>query len=352
MKRIDERDIMFSRMTYEKESEEYKDYYSKNKDKEEIDIELRRKFVKEKEKAAYFDPLLSPIVDTNFEFLSDMKKYVEGTISSNKVDVEKERITHIIKGLAKDFGAVLCGTIKMKDYHFYSYRGRNNAYGEEVDIEKHPYGIVFAVEMDKDMINRAPKLPESIEVTKGYINAGVIGMVISYYLRGLGYYARNHMDGNFLSVLPLVAQDAGLGEIGRNGILITKKYGQRIRLGLVTTEMPLEEDVYNDMGINKFCEICNRCARVCPGKAIMKEEKQLIDGGLRWKIDQEKCFKIWTHLGTDCGVCMTACPFSQGMDEEDFEKLLVSQEERKRILEKYNEKLGIRTFVKESPDWF
>lgn len=351
MKRIDERDIIFSRMAYESGSEEYKDYYKKNIGKEEVDIELRRKWTEENEKTAYFDSILSPIIDGNFNFLADMKKYVEGPINPKKVDVEKDRITSILKGLAKQFGAVLCGTLKMKDYHFYSNRGRNNSYGEKVDVDKHPYGIVFAVEMEKDMINRAPKIAESIEVTKGYINAGVIGMVLSYYLRELGYKARNHMDGNYLSVLPLVAQDAGLGEIGRNGILITKKYGQRVRLGLVTTEIPLEEDSYKDMGLNKFCEICNRCAKVCPGKAINKDEKQTIDGQLRWKIDQEKCFNIWTHLGTDCGVCMTACPFSQGIEEDDFVKLLKSKEEREKILEKYNQKLGMRTFIKENPSW-
>lgn len=57
---------------------------------------------------------------------------------------------------------------------YYSHLGRHaENYGEKID-KHHKFGIVFAVEMEKEMIFRAPQLPEAIAVTKGYIAAAVM----------------------------------------------------------------------------------------------------------------------------------------------------------------------------------
>ena len=42
-------------------------------------------------------------------------------------------------------------------------------------------------------------------------------------IRRLGYPARAHIDGNYRVIAPLVARDAGLGEIGRMGLLMTPR---------------------------------------------------------------------------------------------------------------------------------
>ncbi len=350
VKRIDERDTMFARMSYQKDSEQYNDYYKRNPDKKEIDDGLRDMPHICGEGTATFHPLHSPFADAGFRFLGDMKKYVEGDVNKNKVEVEAEEISKKIKKFSKYLGAKLVGVAHMKDYHFYSYRGRNpETYGEKID-KFHKYGIVFAVEMDKDMINRAPQCEEVIAVTKGYMDAAIIGMWLSYYIRELGYEARNHMDGNYLVVAPLVAQDAGLGEIGRNGILITKEYGQRIRLGVVTTDMPLIPDKREDFGIKEFCRVCNKCPKSCPGKAIPHGDMELIDGVERWKIEQEQCYAVWRRLGTDCGVCLSTCPFSQGVSMQLIDKMKNSKESMGEILKEYKEKYGIRPYIREPLD--
>ncbi|MBS4537632.1 4Fe-4S dicluster domain-containing protein [Clostridium sp. D2Q-11] len=347
MKRIDERDTMFSRMSLEKDSEEYKYYYNKNPDKKEKDDNIRQRPQICGEGTATYDPVNSKIAEANFKFLNDIKSLSEGNPAEKEVDIDKETITKRIKGLTLHYGAKLVGVTKMKDYHWYSHRGRHKEnYGNKVDI-KHPYGIVFAVQMDKEMLNRSPQVSEIIDTSRAYVDAAVIGMQISYFIRELGYEARNHMDANYLAVLPLVAKDAGIGDIGRNGILITKEYGQMVRLGLVTTELPLLEDEYEDFGVTEFCKRCNRCMRTCPGKAIPEDMKN-IDGIERWQINQEDCYNIWRSLGTDCGICISSCPFSQGIENLDD---INSDEDIDVALRKHDEKHGIRPYIRTAPEW-
>jgi len=351
MKRIDERDTMFARMNYKKGTPQYEDYYRRNMDKKEIDDDIRNKPEICGEGTATYSPINSPIGVANFKFLNDIKHLAEGPVNLNKVEVDEEIMTRKIKGLAKHYGARLVGIAKMKDYHYYSHRGRHDeVYGQEIEIN-HPYGIVFAVEMDKDMINRSPQVSEIIETSKAYVDAAIIGMLISYYIRELGYDARNNMDANYLVVAPLVAKDAGIGDIGRNGILITKEYGSRVRLGVVTTDMPVIPDEPVNFGLRDFCSNCNRCVKTCPGKAIPIGEPKEIDGVKRWQIKQEDCYKMWRSLGTDCGICISSCPFSQGISLEAIDKIKDSTEEIDKILKEHDKKYGIRPYIKDSPEW-
>lgn len=354
MKRIDERDVMFSRATYTEGTPQYEDYYKRNPDKKDQDDLIRSKPNLCSPGTMSYDPINSPMADAPFMFLNDIRKLSEGMPNPNKVEVSPEIITKRIKGYAEFYGANLVGITKMKDYHYYSHRGRHpENYGDEVTPkDMHTYGIVFAVEMDKDMINRAPMVSEVITTSKVYVDVAIIGMVLSYYIRNLGYEARNHMDANYLVVCPLVAKDAGLGEIGRNGILTTQKYGSRVRLGVVTTNLPLIEDEPIDFGLSDFCDICNNCARTCPGKAIPKDEKPIVDGIERWQITQESCYDRWRSLGTDCGICISSCPFSQNLDfMEGIEDFTGKHDLIYSILEQYKKKFITRPYIKDAPEW-
>ena len=59
--------------------------------------------------------------------------------------------------------------------------------------------------------------------------------------------------------IPLAVQ-AGLGEVGRHSLLITREYGPRLRLGKSFTDMPLEIDEPVRLGVKEFCDICQRCS--------------------------------------------------------------------------------------------
>lgn len=337
MARIDERNIMFARMTRKKGTKEYEDYYKRHPENKEIDDAIRAMSGMNSQGSKFFDPLASPIVDATFEFLADINGLVDGGVKAEeKVEASPEAFMKKIKGVAELYGAKLTGVAELDESYYYTYRGRTDkVYGEKVEANL-PYTFVFAVEIDPNYLNTAPLLAESIGVTKGYLDAGIVGMMIAYYIKSLGYEARNHMDGNYLMVLPLAAKAAGLGDIGRHGLLVTPEYGSRIRLGAVTTNMPLLKSEPSTLNMKDFCDSCGRCAKLCPSKSISTEGQKEIDGVKRWQINQESCFTKWIDFGTDCGICIAACPFSLPMEKKDIEEYYKNPEYAKEILKKYN----------------
>ena len=59
---------------------------------------------------------------------------------------------------------------------------------------------------------------------------------------------------------------AGLGEIGYSKVFLSKKFGPRVRIGCVLTDMELEPDPIMPPGT--LCNRCLACVRQCPGQAI------------------------------------------------------------------------------------
>jgi ferredoxin len=134
---------------------------------------------------------------------------------------------------------------------------------------------------------------------------------VALLIQSLGYPARAHLDGNYRVVCPLVARDAGLGEIGRMGLLMTPELGPRVRLGVVTTDLPLiTTPRRRDPSVIDFCTRCKKCAVVCPSHAIPFDDRREIGGVRRWRIDSAACFTYWCTVGTDCGRCVRACPYA------------------------------------------
>ena len=258
------------------------------------------------------DPLKAKMVDAAFEFLAEINHLSEGKPADNKSSVDSEIISNYLKKYAGDYGADLVGITKIKADNFYSHRGRKEENYAEPAIRDHQYAIVFAVEMDKEKIDMAPAIEESIETSRIYVKAAMIGMVLSYYIRSLGYEARNHMDANYLLPLPPLAEQAGLGEMGRIGFLVTKEFGPRVRLGAVTTNLELIADVKKDLGIREFCGTCHICEKACLAQAIASGGAQKEEGRYFWQTQGEKCYEVWKRIGTDCGVCMKVCPLGNG----------------------------------------
>jgi reductive dehalogenase len=217
----------------------------------------------------------------------------------------------MVKEMALTFGALDVGICTLNAYHIYSHIGRGTGpYGAPITLD-HRYAIAFTVEMDHRIMSHAPKAPVVLESAQRYVQAAGIAIQLGYLLRSLGYPARAHIDGNYRVIAPLVARDAGLGEIGRMGILMTPKHGPRVRLGVVTTDMPLLPDRRKfDTSVLDFCQICLKCAENCPIRAIPSGDRNHTEDGLRWRIDADRCFRYWNVIGTDCGICMAVCPYS------------------------------------------
>lgn len=347
MNRVDERDTMFARANYQKGSKAYEDYYLKNPDKKSIDDSIRSRPYLCSEGTMTYNEINSPMAVSAFEFLGDIKHLCDGRPKEIKVEFNKKTITKRIKGLATHYGAKLVGITKLREYHYYTHRGRHEEdYGQQI-TNHHKYAIVFAVEMDKEMINRGPMLAEVVETSKCYVDAAVIGMILSYYIRNLGYEARNHMDSNYLLMPVRVAKDAGLGQIGRNTVLTTKEYGSRIRLGVVTTDLELETDEPIDFGLTDFCKLCNKCAYFCPSQSLSNKAEEE-----SWSIKQETCYIKWLYMGTDCGMCIAVCPFSQELETiRDTLSFKDNNDSIIKALEEYKKKFGKRPFVPGNPLW-
>jgi reductive dehalogenase len=216
-----------------------------------------------------------------------------------------------LKAWAMKMGAHSAGVTELRDYHLYSHVGRGPDYGEVVETD-HTHALALTVEMDKEMVDRAPRSPTAMESALQYVRCGVMAVQLADLIRRLGYRARAHVDGLYRVICPLVARDAGLGELGRMGLLMTPRLGPRVRIAVVTTDLALEVDPpAPDLTTVDFCIQCRKCADSCPSRALPFGPPEEDDNGvLRWKIDAEACFTLWARLGTDCARCMAVCPYS------------------------------------------
>ena len=309
-RRFDERDIIFSRRTLNPGSDLYKEYYKRNPDKEEPDRKWRVKPGLLKAGSKYYDPVLFAAAESLFDKVNRLHQKVEGKVAINVTDVDPEKMSKTLIKMVLGWGAHSMGITELKDYHVYSVGGRGDRYGE-VYYRDHRYAIVLTVEMDYSMMKSAPAAPTILESASQYLNSGTMAVQLAEFIRSLGYPARAHVDANYKVICPLVARDAGLGEIGRIGLLMTPKLGPRVRIAVVTTDMPLMPcNAKPDPTVIDYCRHCRKCARVCPGQSIPCDNEKEKDGMKRWLINAESCYTFWCVAGTDCGKCVIACPYS------------------------------------------
>jgi reductive dehalogenase len=209
------------------------------------------------------------------------------------------------------------------------------------------------MEMDLNMIAASPKAPVIVETEKKYVEIAKISVIVADHIRRMGYDARAHIAGsNYQAILPPLAWRAGLGEIGRIGILITERFGPRVRLGLVTTDLPLTPDSPRIFGVQNFCNICKKCANNCPAQAIPYEEKKEENGALKWVLNREACYRFWRKAGTDCAMCLYVCPYSKPKNWfHDSVRKLISQSSTAQRVSLWADDYfyGVRPLPKASP---
>lgn len=308
--RIDERDIMFSRRRLEPGTERFREYYEANPERKASDDTFRANPGLMARGTTAWHPLAFPAADASFTTIAHLHPFVDGDPASERTDTDAETTTRFLEHWVRKLGAVSFGVTELEDYHKYTTVGRGPDYGKPVTLD-HRYAIALTVEMDKDTIDRAPLAPTLMESAQQYMASGVIAVQVAEFIRQLGYPARAHIDGNYRVICPLVARDAGLGEIGRMGLLMTPELGPRVRIAVVTTDLPLvSSGRRRDPTVLDFCTRCRKCAGVCPSNAISFDDRSEIDGVMRWQIDSEACFTLWTVIGTDCARCMSVCPYS------------------------------------------
>lgn len=245
-------------------------------------------------------------------------------VNPNKVDVsDKAAVTRDVKAAAHLFGADLVGICKFNPIWVYSHWGDYNAFymggiaspGDPIQIPPWvKYVVVMAIEMDYASVKLTPAIQPSTEVA--YAKMAFAASSVAEYIRQSGFHAM--ACGNECALSIPLAIDAGLGELSRMGLLITEQFGPRVRLCKVFTELPLEVDSPIDIGVQDFCERCQRCAEACPGRAIMfgdRTDKAWDEGNninvLKWPIKGMNCLSWWERNRGSCEVCIRVCPFNK-----------------------------------------
>ena len=226
--------------------------------------------------------------------------------------------TSDIKKAATFLGASMVGVCKLDRDWVYStsFPLRDQKTVPNELPEAYQFAIALAVEMDYQAIRCSPSGPASVATGLGYSKMAFIAGLLAHHIRGLGYQAI--ACGNDTACSIPIAIDAGLGELARNGLLITPEFGPRVRLAKVITDMPLMPDRPIEFGVWDFCLKCEKCADKCPSKSIPygkpTDKPNNISnrqGLLRWPINAETCLAFWAKNGTDCANCIRSCPFKK-----------------------------------------
>ena len=308
--RVDERDTMFARIGREAGTPQYEEYYSRRPELKQGDDHLRAMIPLMKPGAREYDPKISRQAELYFEEIFD--------IEADPATVDKWRVrfedspdkNQTIREMVLALGAVAVGCTSLREEYIYTHKGRfAEDYGHQIRLDN-PSVIIFLVEMDFDEMKRAPRAEAIRESARQYWRAAVVARNLEAVLKAAGYAAKAHYDAHYDLILPPLAVEAGLGEVGRNNFLIANRFGSRVRIAAVTTDLLLGQDVPIYLGVDHFCSICRKCADNCPSRALSLIGREEVRGVRKWPTETEKCYAYWRQVGTDCGICMAVCPFS------------------------------------------
>lgn len=237
---------------------------------------------------------------------------------------DTHKMTAQLKRAARFYGADSVGVAELDMRWIYANRRRDL---EPIELpEGVRYAVVMAIAVDELGVATSPEVPAAAATGLGYSKMAFTASTLAEFIRNLGYIAIPAGNGLGLSV-PL-AIDAGLGQLGRNGLLITPEYGSCIKLCKVLTDLPLEPDRPIDFSVTDYCKGCSLCAEACEVGAITNAPEPSWEpacssnnpGVLKWYVDAEKCYQFWCDNGADCSTCIAVCPFSKGPVEASSEQ--------------------------------
>ena len=175
--------------------------------------------------------------------------------------------------------------------------------------------------------NRLPVKPPKTQYKRGKITPNSWGLDYHYVLqdklnrlaKGIEELTENFEYKGMVDTGALVdtavAKRAGIGFIGKNGLVISKEFGSYMYLGELITNLEIEPDQEVDYG----CGDCTRCLEACPtscliGDGTMNARRclsfQTQDKGM---MDMEFRKKIKTVI-YGCDICQICCPYNRGID--------------------------------------
>jgi epoxyqueuosine reductase QueG len=200
-------------------------------------------------------------------------------------------------------------------------------FGDMSGLAHLPRAVVIAVRHSPEVFASAEEMP-TYAYYQEYLSLNErldeIAGSIAEVLRDAGYAAQvNPATQRQLDYATLAAPfphktaatRAGLGWIGKSGLLVTRELGPAVRLSSVLTAAPL---VSGAPITESECGECTACEEACPGGAI---------SGLEWRagMAREEFFDAFACARaararaqargieqTVCGICMLVCPKRRG----------------------------------------
>ena len=188
---------------------------------------------------------------------------------------------------------------------------------------EYPFAICFTIRRDDAVVDELPndemwrQVNASLTEKTRYLYQVMKGILESWEYRYSQIPSTTRKDelpdpGEMLPQ-KTVATLSGLGWIGRSTLLISPRFGPRIRIGALLTTMPLK---VNTPVVQSHCKDCNACVDACPVNAIK---------GNVWSqatprseiIHISLCYEyMWRDKATlgrrqDCGICLKVCPAGQ-----------------------------------------
>ncbi|MEF9960726.1 MAG: tRNA epoxyqueuosine(34) reductase QueG [Niameybacter sp.] len=166
-------------------------------------------------------------------------------------------------------------------------------------------------------------------VVKHYLNE------ICTYIQSLGGQAIGLVDSNALPER-YIAYLAGIGFIGRNNMIITKKYGSYVFLGEIITDLEIsckDQRRFEEISEYAECGSCERCLGACPTRSINKASINpniCLSYITQKKAINEKEIKLLKGNVFGCDFCQLGCPYNEeALDSplEPFQTLAYMQEE-------------------------
>ncbi len=245
---------------------------------------------------------------------------VSGLIEiGDKMQLEKQ-----IKEIAFEHGWDYCGFADLTKYHLYM-EGFCGAF-----IRQFPRAVSLVIRLSDAVVDAIEGQEQDKILSFHYYNYYAVDYLqdtgavkIAHKIERSGYRAypvpasfgiyKNRLVG--LVSHKLVARLAGLGWIGKNGLLLTPEDGPRVRLSTVLTDAPLKTGKIMESG----CHTCQICTQACPAGAIKGHEFSESEADF-YRIDPLKCYDYMENRKNAwdieiersvCGLCVAVCPYGK-----------------------------------------
>ncbi|MFC2018512.1 4Fe-4S dicluster domain-containing protein [Chloroflexota bacterium] len=360
LERVDVRLRMFYRDRMAPNTPDYDSFYGDYPELETIDSQRKQARCKKLVERIGADPVNTRLSGATFYAVGALArpKLVDGALPprstydipghEGRPNIDPRAMSQKVKALGLYLGAAKVRIAPAnRDWAYTHY-----TLSPEEDLKKHKYIICLAVPQDVDILSEGLGNAQGMEVGKKYAISGLISNMLAYYIRSLGFYARALPPGNspYLNIPTFV--DAGIGEVGRCGFVVSKEFGNSFRAGGVATDMPLVVDRPVDFGLQDFCSKCQICATACPPGAISKEGKTIRRGISSWHADTTLCRRYWDSIGSSCSICQIVCPWNHS--NTWFHNIIRQESEKAPYLRRLiisGEKLFYKNRLRPEPEW-